>query len=225
MFWVGLRRLLDPKVERHLIRSEGEVIIDEVRHHWVVYELPMLEVLIALFLLGVMLFGPLGSAPVVLVIVLILLLHAGWKAINEHRDRFVVTNMRVIRIRGVFSQVIATTPIMRILDVTVNKPIAGRMLGYGHFVFESAAQEQGFREIKYVSRPDERDLTIQTVIQRSGLRASVKDDAEGADNGSGESSGVTVTPAPAASTIYPPANRVIFNSERTDWSDPFEGAP
>jgi hypothetical protein len=223
MFWVGLRRILDPKVDRHLIRSEGEVIIDEVRHHWVVYDFPMLEVLIAFLLLGVMLFGPVDSAPVILVIAAILLLHAGWKALNEHRDRFVVTNMRVIRIKGVFAQSIATTPIMRILDVTVHKPIAGRILGYGHFVFESAAQEQGFREIRHVGRPDERDLTIQTVIQRAGLRASVKEDAEGADNGSGESSGVTVTPAPAAATIYPPANKEIFNSERTNWSDPFDG--
>lgn len=220
MFWVGLRRLLDPKVERHLIRSEGEVIIDEVRHHWVVYSVPFLELLLACLLLGVVLFGPLNSAPIVLVVVAALLAHAGWQAINEHRDRFVVTNMRVIRIRGVFSQVIATTPIMRILDVTVNKPISGRLFGYGHFVFESAAQEQGFREIKYVSRPDERDLTIQTVIQRSGLRASVKDDAEAADNGSGESGGPTVTAAPTV--VQQPVNKVIFNSERTSWSDPFE---
>lgn len=219
MFWVGLRRLLDPKVERHLIRSEGEVIIDEVRHHWVVYEVPMIEVMISFLLLGAMLFGPLGAAPLVLIIVAALWAHAGWQAISQHRDRFVVTNMRVIRIKGVFSQSIATTPIMRILDVTVNKPIAGRIFGYGHFVFESAAQEQGFREIKYVSRPDERDLTIQTVIQRSGLRASVKDDAEAADNGSGESSGPTITAAPA---VQPPVNKVIFNSERTSWSDPFD---
>jgi hypothetical protein len=219
MFWVGLRRLLDPKVERHLIRSEGEVIIDEVRHHWVVYTVPFLELVLACLLLGVVLFGPLSSAPIALVLVAALLGHTAWQAINQHRDRFVVTNMRVIRIRGVFSQVIATTPIMRILDVTVNKPISGRVFGYGHFVFESAAQEQGFREIKYVSRPDERDLTIQTVIQRSGLRASVKDDAEAADNGSGESSGPTVVAAPAAA---PPVNKVIFNSERTSWSDPFD---
>ena len=42
------------------------------------------------------------------------------------------------------------------------------MLGYGHFVFESAAQEQGLRDIRYVGRPDERDLAIQRVVQRSG---------------------------------------------------------
>ena len=46
----------------------------------------------------------------------------------------------------------------------------GRILGYGHFVFESAAQEQGLRDIHTVARPDERDLTIQRVVQRAGLR-------------------------------------------------------
>ncbi len=116
-----------------------------------------------------------------LAIVLVLLTHAFWHFLTEHRDRFVVTNMRVMRIRGVFSQTVATTPIARILDITLQKPIIGRMLGYGHFVFESAAQDQGFREIKWVSRPDDRDLTIQRVIQRTGLRASASVDVVQSD--------------------------------------------
>ena len=85
-------------------------------------------------------------------------------------DRFVVTNMRVFRVKGVFSQSLATMPLSRILDITVLKPFTGRILGYGHFVFESAAQEQGLRDIHTVARPDERDLTIQRVVQRAGLR-------------------------------------------------------
>jgi hypothetical protein len=63
-------------------------------------------------------------------------------------------------------------PMSRILDITVEKPLVGRIFGYGHFVFESAAQDQGLRDIRFVGRPDERDLTIQTVIQRAGLRAT-----------------------------------------------------
>jgi hypothetical protein len=61
-------------------------------------------------------------------------------------------------------------PITRILDITVEKPFVGRLLGYGHFVFESAAQAQGLRDIRYIGDPDERDLTIQRVVQRAGLR-------------------------------------------------------
>jgi hypothetical protein len=70
----------------------------------------------------------------------------------------------------VFTVRIATMPITRILDITVEKPLLGRMLGYGHFIFESAAQAQGLRHIRFIGDPDGRDLTIQRVIQRSGLR-------------------------------------------------------
>ncbi|MGH3484525.1 MAG: PH domain-containing protein, partial [Nocardioidaceae bacterium] len=79
-------------------------------------------------------------------------------------------NMRVFRISGVVTRKIATMPIARILDITVDQPFFGRIMGYGHFVFESAAQEQGLREIRYIGDPSGRDLTIQRVIQRSGLR-------------------------------------------------------
>jgi uncharacterized membrane protein YdbT with pleckstrin-like domain len=78
--------------------------------------------------------------------------------------------MRVFRVSGLISRRRATMPIDRILDITVDKPLPGRILGYGHFVFESAAQDQGLKEIRYVGRPDERDLTIQRVVQRSGRR-------------------------------------------------------
>ena len=97
-------------------------------------------------------------------------LHAAWCAVREIRDRFVITNMRVFRVHGVLAQHLATMPLSRILDISVKKPLLGRLLGYGHFCFESAAQEQGLRDIRYVGRPDERDLSIQRVVQRSGLR-------------------------------------------------------
>ena len=97
-------------------------------------------------------------------------LHALCATMRERRDVFVITNMRVFRASGVFSVRIATMPITRILDITVEKPLVGRLLGYGHFIFESAAQAQGLRKIRFIPDPDARDLTIQRVVQRSGLR-------------------------------------------------------
>jgi membrane protein YdbS with pleckstrin-like domain len=233
MAGIGLFRIFDPKVRRHLISDEGEVVIDEVRHHWVVFIMPMLEVVLATALLVATLWTPLKAAGVLLVIVLVLLTHAFWRFLTEHRDRFVVTNMRVMRIRGVFSQTVATTPIARILDITLKKPINGRFLGYGHFVFESAAQDQGFREIRYVGRPDDRDLTIQRVIQRTGLRASASvdviqgDDDDSDDDGTGpigmnSAQEVTTTTAPghnAPTRTSGSASKSIFNSERANWTD------
>jgi uncharacterized membrane protein YdbT with pleckstrin-like domain len=160
----------DPRIGRHLLRDEGEVIVDEVLHHWVVYVKPFLEFLLGLGLVVVGLFAPVAIAWVPWVVGLAVWAHAGWRALTSHMDRFVITNMRVFRVRGVLTQRMATMPLGRILDITVDKPIIGRMLGYGHFVFESAAQEQGLRDIKYVGRPDQRDLMIQRVIARAGLR-------------------------------------------------------
>jgi hypothetical protein len=168
---MGLRRALtDPDIRRHLLRDEGEVIVDEVKHHWVVYTLPVLELSLAIALLVMSPFVDIDLAWLPFLLAFLILGHAGWRALKHHMDRFVITNMRVFRVEGVLAQTLATMPLSRILDITVKKPLHGRMLGFGHFVFESAAQEQGLRDIRYVARPDERDLSIQRVVQRSGLR-------------------------------------------------------
>lgn len=160
----------DQDVERHLLVDEGEEIIDEVRHHWVVYVRSVLQSLLGLLLFYASVVGPIALGWLLILLGLALLGHAGWRALWQHMDRFVVTTMRVYRVSGVLSRTIATMPMSRILDITVRKPVVGRLLGYGHFVFESAAQEQGLRDIRAVARPDERDLTIQRTLARSGLR-------------------------------------------------------
>lgn len=160
----------DPQIAKHLLRDEGEVIVDEVRHHWAAYVRPGLEVLGAVALLALSGLTPVDLAWAPILVAFGLLAHAGWKALSAHRDRFVITNMRVFRVHGVLGQSLATMPLSRILDITVRRPLHGRLLGYGHFCFESAAQEQGIRDIRYVARPYQRDLSIQRVVQRSGIR-------------------------------------------------------
>ena len=162
--------LSDPDIGKHLLREEGEVIVDEVRHHWAAYFVPAVEAAAALSLLVASPFVHVNVAWFFLVVAFALAVHAAWGALREHRDRFVITNMRVFRVHGVLSTHLATMPLSRILDISVKKPLHGRLLGFGHFMFESAAQEQGLRDIRYVGHPDQRDLVIQRVVQRSGLR-------------------------------------------------------
>jgi hypothetical protein len=165
--------MFDPDIRRHLLREEGEVIVDEVRHHGIVYARPIVEAVAAVALVVAVPFVDLDLAWFPFALALAILAHAAWRSLSEHMDRFVITNMRVFRVHGVLSQQLATMPLSRILDITVKKPLHGRLLGFGHFVFESAAQEQGLKDIRYVGHPDERDLTIQRVVQRSGLRRSM----------------------------------------------------
>jgi uncharacterized membrane protein YdbT with pleckstrin-like domain len=159
-----------PHVERHLLVGEGEQIIDEVRHHWVVYLRAYAEVAAGIVVFILFLFSPVRVAWLPFLVAVGLFLHAGWLALDDYMDRFVITNMRVFRLNGVFSQRLATMPMTRILDITVEKPFVGRLLGFGHFVFENAAQDQGLREIRYVGDPDGRDLTIERAIIEAGLR-------------------------------------------------------
>ncbi len=175
-----LYQFLHPDVGRRLLVGEGEVIIDEVRKHWVVFIVPVLVIILALGVFALMpLAGQLFWVP--LVLGLGLWAYGMLRIQREHMDRFVITNMRVFRVNGIFDQHLATMPIARILDISVNQPLIGRLLGYGHFVFESAAQDQGLREIKFVGDPEVRDLTIQRVIQRSGIRARMEVDPDEED--------------------------------------------
>ena len=167
-----LRRFLHPDVDRHLLHQEGEYVIDEVTKHWVTIVWPVLGLVACVPInLAMIWLGPwfwLSFVVAVPLMVLCLL-----RIHTEHMDRFVITNMRVFRVHGVLSQHLATMPMTRILDISVFQPFLGRLLGYGHFTFESAAQDQGLRDIRHVPDPEGRDLTIQRTIQRAGLRASV----------------------------------------------------
>jgi uncharacterized membrane protein YdbT with pleckstrin-like domain len=162
--------LNDPDVAKHLLRDEGEVIVDEVRKHWVAYLRPMGEAVLAVLLLVATSYVPVSMGWLPFSLACLVALHAVWLTARAKRDVFVITNMRVFRVHGVLATHLATMPLSRILDITVNKPLHGRLLGFGHFIFESAAQDQGLRDVRFVGRPDERDLAIQRVVQRAGLR-------------------------------------------------------
>ncbi|MFT3886930.1 MAG: PH domain-containing protein [Arachnia sp.] len=168
----GVGRFLDPNIEAHLLSVEGEVVIDEVRKHWAAsvgwYAVTALSIPLFLSMIWAR-----GFFWVPLLLGFVALGWGLWKVHVVHMDRFVITNMRVFRVHGVFNTHLATMPMSRILDISMSRSLLGQMLGYGHFVFESAAQDQGLRDIRFVGDPERRDLTIQRVIQLTGLRQTM----------------------------------------------------
>lgn len=168
-----LGRFFDPQIDNHLLHIEGEVVIDEVRKHWMAtfwwYCLTAgsIPLFVSMIFVGPLFWAPMIAGAAALIVGL-------WKIHVAFMDRFVITNMRVFRVHGVFNTNLATMPMTRILDISMTRTFLGQLCGYGHFVFESAAQDQGLREIRYVGRPEERDLTIQRVIQRAGLRQKMQ---------------------------------------------------
>jgi membrane protein YdbS with pleckstrin-like domain len=160
---------LDPHVERYVLVEDGELLRDEVVRHWAASIWPILRLGVGLWLFAGAFVFTTFFFWVVLLLSVVVISQALWVLVDQFRDRFVVTNQKVYRVHGNISQVRASMPLTRILDITVDRPVIGRMLGYGHFIFESAAQDQGLREIKWVPEIDERERLIQRVIHEAGL--------------------------------------------------------
>ena len=116
----------------------------------------------------------------------LLLLGLEYEALAANLDCFVITNMRVFRVNGVFARYRRRRCRWAGLDIAVIDPVHGRILGFGHFTFESAAQDQGLRDIRCASKKPRRQqppVVIQRVVQRSGLRGPRVVDWHGARRG------------------------------------------
>lgn len=167
------RFLTDPQIGERLLRDgtpEDETLVDVVRQHWVSYTKPLL---VALLGVAAWLSVPFTSVKVGWFPILLGLALLAWGAVmalQRNIDRFVITSDRVFRVHGLLNRSEAEMPLNRILDTTVYKPMQGRLLNFGHFTFESAAQDQGLKEIRYVRDIDDRRLKIQRVTRNAGLR-------------------------------------------------------
>lgn len=177
---LGWSRFLDPHVDDRLIAEEGEYILDEIRRHWVTRLWPGTWVLVGMIAFGVM--PSLGHLWwVAMAIGVVLGVGGFWRMHVQYMDRFVVTNLRVFRVNGVLDQRFASMPLSRVLDMSMERPFWGQVFGYATFVFESAAQDQGLREIRFVGNPDQRLHDFTRLVMSAGLtgRAKIRDIADG----------------------------------------------
>lgn len=174
-FKLGWSRFLDPHVDDRLIAEEGEYVLDEIRRHWVTRMWPGCQVVLGMIAFGLM--PQLGHFWwLALATGLVLGARGFWRMHSEYMDRFVVTNLRVYRVNGVLDQRFASMPLSRVLDIAMQRPFWGQMFGYATFVFESAAQDQGLREIHFVGEPDARLHLFQRVVISAGLTGRVQAD-------------------------------------------------
>jgi len=161
---VGLVTWLDPHVDQYILTTAGEQKVVEVKKHWAASAWPAvrLAVGVVIFMSAFAFQGAIYW--LLFVLGLVIGLHALYRIVEEYRDRFIITNQRVFRVNGVFSTARASVPLLRILDITVNKPLIGRWLNYGHFIFESAAQVQGLNKITFVRDIDQREDVLRMVM-------------------------------------------------------------
>ena len=70
-------------------------------------------------------------------------------------ERIVITDKRVMRSTGFINHKIGMMPLTKVTDLSFDRTLDGRMLGYGTLMVESAGQDQAFREIHYIPQPEE----------------------------------------------------------------------
>jgi hypothetical protein len=159
------------RIDRQLLRpsagvTEGRVV--NVAHAWPAYVRGATWVLGAV-LLWLVLYG--ADAPgETAVVVLLVLLRGAWLLLQAYEDRFVVTDMRIMRIQGVLNQRTAAMSLSRIVDFTMEQPFFGQVSTkrFGHLVFENAAQDQGLREIRYVPHVVQLNKLVQNRVFEAG---------------------------------------------------------
>lgn len=143
--------------DEYLLDSERRVI--RVRLHWAFLSWDIFEA-VALLAVAVMLSYVLPESMwlvqnVLWYAALFVVLRFAYLVLSWWVERIVVTDKRVMLTEGIFTTQVKMMPLLKVTDLTFERTITGRTLGYGTLIVESAGQIQAFSRIEYVPQPEE----------------------------------------------------------------------
>jgi len=102
-----------------------------------------------------------------------------WSVADWYYDRFILTNKRVMVVKGLITRNVAMMPLLRVTDMKYEQSPLGRMLNYGTFVLESAGQDQALREVKHLPNPNELYLrVVEEMYEPAAVEARLGREAE-----------------------------------------------
>lgn len=162
------RPRLDLELERYLV--DGETVIVAVRLHWFHLARELLVALAATvfaFWVDIKVSRSPGGE----------LIHNGslllwwgaalwllWRVLNWRRDWFVATDKRFLLFYGFIHRRVAMMPLLKVTDMTYDRSLLGRLVGYGKFSLESAGQDQALSVIDHVPDADTHYRAICTQL-------------------------------------------------------------
>ncbi|MFJ6133152.1 PH domain-containing protein [Janibacter terrae] len=166
----GLRKYLLP----------GETPVAEIRHHRIVLLKPAVAVLASLALCLWLDISVSDADAGILGYVWLLwfgvVAWAAWQWIEWRHTRVVATDKRIVLFEGWINHKVSMMPLKKVTDMGYERPLLGRILGYGTFVLESAGQDQALSSIRFVPDPDDNYRAICSVVFGMG---PIDDDDEG----------------------------------------------
>lgn len=152
--------------DEYLLDSERRVI--RVRRHWASLLWDIFET-IALLAGAVMisyLLPPENSfiQNLLWYAAMVILLRFAYIIVDWWVERLIITDKRFMITSGVFTTKVAMMPITKVTDLTFERSMTGRMLGYGTIVVESAGQIQALNKIEYLPKPEQINDAISELV-------------------------------------------------------------
>jgi membrane protein YdbS with pleckstrin-like domain len=142
-------------VAKYLLPAEAVHIVK--RRHWAVLAVPVSVTVLGL-LVAFTLDTGLPAVPLLRDIIWIawavLLTYLIWQLVEWWFDRFIVTDTRIMLVTGIITRKVAMMPLVKVTDMSYERSVLARMLGYGEFIMESAGQDQALRKVEFVPQPD-----------------------------------------------------------------------
>lgn len=149
--------MLAPReIDEYLLPTERRVI--RVRKHWAVMAKHLIQT--GLFLLAMVViqtYFPVNALidNLTFYLALAAVLRFTVKTITWWTERLVITDKRVMLAEGIVTHQLGMMPLSKVTDLTFERTLNGRMLGYGTIIVESAGQIQALNRIDYMPRPEE----------------------------------------------------------------------
>ncbi|HEX2057720.1 MAG TPA: PH domain-containing protein [Actinomycetota bacterium] len=95
-----------------------------------------------------------------------------WRAWEWWVDRIYVTEKRIFEVSGLLTRKVASMPLGNLTDMTYQRSLWGRLLGYGELIVETAGQAQALSRIRFLSHPDDFYRAVTALVTAGLLPAA-----------------------------------------------------
>ncbi|OLF10944.1 hypothetical protein BLA60_13015 [Actinophytocola xinjiangensis] len=143
--------------DEYLLDTERRVI--RVRLHWACLTWDLFEA-VALLAVAVMVSYLLPPSlwllqNVLWYAALFVVLRLAYVVLMWWVERIVVTDKRMMMTTGIITTKVLMMPIGKVTDLTYERPVMGRILGYGTMIVESAGQIQALNRLDYLPKAEQ----------------------------------------------------------------------